>query len=128
MLARSTRLQPLLVTILFCALLFMTNGLSNDRLFAQATDLTTLNDAAITAYRWQAMSRFYTSQTTAADLTTLNDAATTAYRWQAMARFYTSQAAATDLTTLNDAAITNYRWQALAQFYTKQIAARTVTR
>ena len=98
MLARSNRLRPLLVTLVFCALLAITNGMVSDRLFAQATDLTTLNDAAITAYRWQAMARFYTNQ------------------------------AATDLTTLNDAAITNYRWQAMGRFYTKQTAMRSVTR
>ena len=99
MLSRSNRLQPLLVMIVFCGMLAILNGIGRDQLFAQATNLTTMNEAAITAYRWQAM-----------------------------ARFYTSQATATDLTTLNDAAITNYRWQAMARFYTKQTAMRAVTR
>ncbi len=99
MLSRSNSLQPLLVMIVFCAMLTIINGIISTRLFAQATDLTTLDDAAITAYRWRAM-----------------------------ARFYTNQAAATDLTTLDDAAITTYRWQAMAQFYTQPTAMRSVTR
>lgn len=98
MLSRRNRLQPLLVMIVFCGMLAIPNGIGRDRLFAQATNLTTMNDASITAYRWQAMARFYTSK------------------------------AATDLTALNDAAITNYRWQAMARFYTKQTAMRAVTR
>lgn len=62
MLSRNNRRQPLLVTIVLCAMIAITNGLVSARLFAQATDLTDLNDAAITAYRWQAMARFYTQQ------------------------------------------------------------------
>ncbi|MEZ4862380.1 MAG: hypothetical protein R3C14_13775 [Caldilineaceae bacterium] len=98
MVSRNSRRQPLLVAIVLCAMIAITSGIANNRLSAQATDLTTLDDAAITAYRWQAMARFYTNQ------------------------------AATDLRYLNDAAITAYRWQAMAQFYTKQTAMRAVTR
>ena len=59
MLSRRNRLQPLLVMIVFCGMLAIPNGIGRDRLFAQATNLTTMNDASITAYRWQAMARFY---------------------------------------------------------------------
>ena len=54
--------------------------------------------------------RFYTRQP-AANLTALNAADVSAYRWLALARFYTGQRA-TNLTTLSAADILAYRWQA----------------
>lgn len=63
-------------------------------------DLTTLSAADISAYRWQAMADFYTTQqaqipVAGVDLTTLSTADVSAYRWQAMADFYANQAPAT---------------------------------
>ena len=66
---------------------------------ATPVDLTTLNDAEVSAYRWQAMAQFYAGQTATQNLTTLSDAEVSAYRWQAMAAFYADQAAPTALTT-----------------------------
>jgi hypothetical protein len=60
-------------------------------------NLTTLSAADASAYRWEAMARFYATQgaqipVTGRDLTTLNAADASAYRWDAIARFYAGQA------------------------------------
>ncbi|HSG45263.1 MAG TPA: hypothetical protein VLA72_19120 [Anaerolineales bacterium] len=88
-------------------------------------NLTTLSTADISAYRWNAMAKFYAGQASAtANLTTLSAADVSAYRWGAMANFYATQQAqipvtGRDLTTLSAADISVYRWQAIADFYTR---------
>jgi hypothetical protein len=70
-----------------------------------AKDLTSLNAADISAYRWEAMAHYYVSHQTSPtrDLTSLNAADISAYRWQAMAHYYVSHqiSPAKDLTFLN---------------------------
>ncbi|MBN1453008.1 MAG: hypothetical protein JW963_18465 [Anaerolineales bacterium] len=62
-------------------------------------NLTTLSAADISAYRWDAMAKFYAAQgaqipVTGANLTTLSAADVSAYRWEAMAKFYAGQTSA----------------------------------
>jgi hypothetical protein len=59
-----------------------------------------------------------------ADLSTLSASDVSAYRWEAMAKFYSSQAAGIpftgqNLTSLSAAEVSAYRWQGMAQFYRK---------
>ena len=66
---------------------------SNESHNAPAVDLTTLDAAEISAYRWNAMAHFYETyngshDALAVDLTTLDAGEISAYRWNAMARFY----------------------------------------
>ncbi len=96
-------------------------GFFSTGLFAQevaSTDLTTLSDDDVSAYRWQAMADFYTVGPTLVDLTTLNDSDVLSYRWEATADFYTDGQTLVDLATLSDTEISAYRWQAMADFYT----------
>lgn len=63
----------------------------------ETRDLTTLDAAEISAFRWIAMAEFYANQNksqgaVSGDLTTLNAADISAYRWNAMARYYQEQA------------------------------------
>jgi hypothetical protein len=93
-------------------------------------DLTTLDAADISAYRWIAMAEFYAAnseQMEAAnvDLTTLDAEEISAYRWNAMAKFYSNQiksqgSLTSNLTTLDAAEISAYRWNAMAKFYAAQ--------
>jgi hypothetical protein len=60
---------------------------------APAVDLTTLDAAEISAYRWNAMGHFYethneSTDVPAVDLTTLDAAEISAYRWNAMGHYY----------------------------------------
>jgi hypothetical protein len=65
--------------------------------FSAEEDLTTLSASAVSAYRWNEMAKFYSSQlvhipVTGEDLTAVNSADSSAYRWQEMAQFYIRQA------------------------------------
>jgi len=62
-------------------------------------NLTTLSAADVSAYRWEAMAKFYAAQgvqipVTGGNLTILSNADISAYRWDAMARFYAGRAPA----------------------------------
>ena len=59
-----------------------------------------------------------TAQGAAHDLTTLSADDISAYRWNAMAKFY-SEHRGRDLTTLSAGDISAYRWNAMAKFYSK---------
>jgi len=59
---------------------------------SSAQDLTTLSAADASAYRWEAMAKFYAGQPATQNLTTLSAAEVSAYRWDAIARFYAGQA------------------------------------
>ena len=62
-------------------------------------NLTTLSAADVSAYRWDAIAKFYESQRLpTGDLTLLSAADASAYRWDAVARFYAGQAAAVNLS------------------------------
>jgi len=68
--------------------------------FSADEDLTSLSASAVSAYRWNGMAKFYSSQqvhipVTGEDLTTRSAADISAYRWQAMAMFYIKQAPTT---------------------------------
>lgn len=59
-------------------------------------DLTTLDAADISAFRWIAMAEFYAANmekmvTANVDLTTLDAEEISAYRWNAMTKFYAAQ-------------------------------------
>ena len=86
---------------------------------AAATDLTALNAADFSPYRWESSASYYASHQVWPDnLTSFNAADISAYRWNAMAGFYAShQVWLTNLTTLNAADISAYRWNAMASFY-----------
>ena len=66
--------------------------------FSAGQDSTALSASDVSAYRWQAMAEFYSSQAGVIPVTGENVAALSAsdisaYRWQAMAAFYSKQAA-----------------------------------
>ena len=96
----------------------------------EARDLTTLDAAEISAFRWMAMAEFYVTnnelmETASMDLRILNAADISAFRWNAMAEFYVANSelmgtASMDLTTLDAAEISAYRWNAMAEFYEEQ--------
>ena len=101
--------------------------------FSAERELTRLSAADISAYRWQAMAKFYSTYqgnipAAGVDLTALSAADVSAYRWQAMAKFYSTQqgnipVTGGDLSTLSAADISAYRWRAMAEFYAKQAQA-----
>jgi hypothetical protein len=104
MVSLRNKLQYLRAVIVIGAVLAIAAGAFSTRVVAQdaaPVNLTTLSAADVSAYRWQALAKFYTGQP-AANLTSLSAADVSAYRWQALARFYTGQPAA-DLTSLSDA-------------------------
>ena len=124
MISLRDKLQYLRVAIIIGAVLAIATGAFSTRVAAQdptPVNLTALSAADVSAYRWQALAKFYTGQP-AANLATLSAADVSAYRWQALARFYTGQPAV-NLATLSAADVSAYRWQALAKFYTGQPAA-----
>jgi hypothetical protein len=128
MLSTKTLLQSLRIAIVFGVVLVGTAGLFNTQLAAQdPANLTTLSDDDISAYRWEAMAKFYAMQPTIVDLTTLNDGEISTYRWAAMAQYYAAQPGLADLTTLSDDDISAYRWEAMAEFYIVQSALTVVT-
>jgi hypothetical protein len=66
--------------------------------FSAGQNSTALSASDVSAYRWQAMAEFYSSQAglvpvTGENLATISAADISAYRWQAMAAFYSKQAA-----------------------------------
>jgi hypothetical protein len=66
--------------------------------FSAGQDSTALSASDVSAYRWQAMAAFYSSQAgvipvTGENFVTLSASDISAYRWQAMAAFYSKQAA-----------------------------------
>jgi hypothetical protein len=80
---------------------------------------------ALMAPRWEAIPTFSAER----DLTKLSAADISAYRWQAMAKFYSTHqgnipVTGVDLTTLSAADVSAYRWQAMAEFYAKQAQAK----
>ena len=99
------------------------SGAATNRVFAshevEAVDLTTLDAADISAFRWIAMAEFYVANseligTESVDLTTLDAADISAYRWNAMAEFYVANSElvgteSVDLTTLDAVDIYGYR-------------------
>jgi len=87
-----------------------------------AQNLTTLSAADASAYRWDAIAKFYAEQSAAQNLTTLSAADASAYRWDAIAKFYAGQATTQNLTTLSAAEASAYRWEAMAKFYAEQAA------
>ena len=128
MLSTKTLLQSLRIAIVFGVVLVGTAGLFNTQIAAQdAANLTTLSDDGISAYRWEAMAKFYAMQPALVDLTTLNDGEMLTYRWAAMAQYYAAQPALADLTTMSDDDISAYRWEAMAEFYTVQSALTVAT-
>jgi hypothetical protein len=103
-------------------------------------NLSTLSAAEASAYRWDAMAKFYARQAAAQNLTTLSAAEASAYRWDAMAKFYAGQASPAanlswparpdfsqlnqqNLTALSAADASAYRWDAIARFYAGQAPA-----
>ena len=123
MLSNKAILRSLRIAIVIGIVFVGAAGFFSTRLFAQdvaSSDLTTLSDDDISAYRWQAMADFYTDGSTLVDLTTLSDGDILSYRWQATANFYTDNPTLVDLTTLSDGDILSYRWQAIANFYADQ--------
>ncbi|MFO7635401.1 MAG: hypothetical protein R6W76_22845 [Caldilinea sp.] len=75
MLSIRNTFQSFRVAIIVAAVFAIMAGLTVSRVSAQdaiTQDLTTLSDADISAYRWQATARFYAGQPAATDLTTLN--------------------------------------------------------
>ena len=121
MLSSKATLQFLRIALVIGVVFVGAAGFFSTRLFAQdvaSTELSTLSDDDISAYRWQAMADFYTDGPALVDLTTLSDGDILSYRWQATANFYTDDPTLVDLTTLSDGDILSYRWQAMANFYT----------
>ena len=66
-----------------------------------------------TAFRWQAMARFYERNGLLNSRTDPDDALT--FRWKAMAEFYRDNGLLKERTEPDDAL--RYRWQAMADFY-----------
>jgi hypothetical protein len=127
MLLTKTLLLSLRIAIVFGVVLVGMAGLLSSQLAAQnAANLTTLGDDDVSAYRWEAMAKFYAMQPTIVDLTTLNDGEILTYRWQSIASNYAAQPALVDLTTLSDDDISAYRWEAMADFYAVQTALTVV--
>ena len=90
----------------------------NESQRALADDLTSLDAAEASAYRYTAMAKFYAM---ASDLTSLDADEVSVYRWNAIAKFYESHRALTgDLTPLNAVDASAYRWEAMAKFYARQ--------
>lgn len=97
---------------------------------ATTNDLTALNAADISAFRWTAMAEFYASNsellgTANVALTALDAADISAFRWAAMAEFYAVNnellgTANVDLTTFDAADISAFRWAAMAEYYAVQ--------
>jgi hypothetical protein len=120
----------LIAVLVFFVFSGMAINRSNTSHEVEAGDLTTLDAAEISAYRWNAMAKFYAANseqvgTAMVDLTTLDAAEISAYRWNAMAKFYAANVermgtAKVDLTTLDAAEISAYRWNAMAKFYAAQ--------
>jgi hypothetical protein len=101
--------------IIGSALIWLGNYQNAPAVSAKTTDLTTLDAADISAYRWEAMAKYYEGSSVK-DLTTLSAAEISAYRWEAMAKYYEGSSAR-DLTTLDAADISAYRWEAMAKYY-----------
>lgn len=113
----NAKAKPVLLIVVI-ALIGSAAALSTWKTFARG-DLRTLSAGDISAYRWEALARFYASQPNAGtDLTGLSPADNSGHRRQPPRRFYASQPkAGVDLTSLSPADISAYRWQALAHFY-----------
>ena len=81
---------------------------------------------AISAFSWTAINRFNEQQAVQpVDLTSLDAAEVSTYRWNAMAEFYATQnqqqaVQPINLTSLNAAEVSAYRWNAMAEFYAAQ--------
>ncbi len=128
--------QYLLIAVLILAIvsviaLYQSGVLPSISVGQPATqNLTTLSATDVSAYRWDAIARFYATQgaqipVTRVNLTTLSAADVSAYRWDAIARFYAGQAPAAvnlswparpDFSILNEKS--NISMQAPAFHYT----------
>ena len=84
---------------------------------------------AIMFYQSGALPVFSAGQSATQNLTTLSAADISAYRWEAMAKYYAAQGAQIpvaggNLTTLSADDISAYRWEAMAKFYAGQAAPK----
>ena len=77
-------------TLIVAAIVLVGAAIGVPKVFGSTSDLTTLSEADISAYRWKAMGDYYT-RLQAVDLTTLSADEITAYRWKAMADFYSER-------------------------------------
>jgi len=90
----TVRMLVLVGVLVISALALM----SNTRASGPTGSLTSLDAGDISAYRWEAMGRFYDDLAAPADgLKSLDADDISAYRWEAMGRFYLDHAAP-DLT------------------------------
>ena len=86
-------------------------------------DLTSFDAAEVSAYRWNAMAKFYEAQNSLnGDLTSFDAAEVSAYRWSAMARFYETQSSLNgDLTSFDAVDTSDYRLILIESgFWTRQ--------
>ena len=81
---------------------------------------------AISAFGWISIARSEESQSSlAGDLSSFDAAEASAYRWNAMAKFYDARnesqsSLAGDLSSFDAAEASAYRWNAMAKFYDAQ--------
>ena len=111
-----------IASVLFALVLVVSALGGVNKSYASRGDLTTFSAAEISAFRWNAMARFYTAQGVSTTfLSSLNAADRTPYRWNALDQERllrpTSVAMGVDLTSYDAADIAAYRWNAMARFY-----------